>query len=388
MCYRPERVFIHNLFLCCGRHIDDFHFDICDNVSRDFRFEVKKVQGMCKEKMDSNGETRILPARLSKYVKESIEEIRHSTKQPKKSKDYCLFTLLSKVRNTRDYLAKLDNVSDWNRTCDSDLQVLDQLVKVYDYFESCNAEPISKKSLERIFEVKGKKYNDKNQKKFIFYLLEKIFPQVKTPTHRNFLSELKQQGWEKLVFSDLERPDKNCILTANTESFEEIRSHFEQLLQFSDNEYEQIGTQLIAIFMKLESLYNEGAIFDTPHTEMQNFTANQTKTTKLADNALESLEYDGAISSHILYFMSWLPMRDENDQNEELINSVSNVIDVIREDVLAQLGTDITFEDFYNRDYGLFVRMEHINLRRALILAMHNEVSIHSNFHLFYGFAI
>lgn len=378
----PCRLFVHNLFFYCNCQYEDLLDKLNDEVISEIQYCITRIRGLLSEK---NCE---LPNSFTRFVKNMNEKAEKKLNlKLSKSPDHCLFKYLKQIRGVISHIESrkfCDTVTGCNTVaCCTTLDEFERSFKVF-HEDDDKCGTISLRNLRLLFDKNLPSYN-KNQSDIISYLLINVFPKMKNPQGTSLIMLLEEVNpYCNIAFTDLELKISHDTTAWNTNDLTDIRQLFEELFDFKETQYQEIGNQFYKIYMELNKLYenmNTDSTNDLLSNNLSQHEMAKSQTAKIT-------EYDSVISTHIMGFMRWIPMISADDYDIKLLISVENIIDIIRDKVLAEATKNCTKEKFFKNSHNLFLSEQNSSLRKLLISAMHNETLIHSQFHKYYEFII
>lgn len=390
--FAPERLFIHNLFVCCGRTSQDFISIVNDNISTHIEREFSLIKNFLSKNKPIYGKS-LLPHTFVRYVEKTLKSLEYDGKgfnKPKKLPDYCLFSCYTKLSDASQNCQKKDHNNELISSSEGspeDIQTLNLFMEcIYYYKDTCDAGAISEKNLRRLFEVIGSSY-DIRQSAVIKYLLMEVFPTILTALNKDLLGALRDLSWEDLVCKDLETMEQKLFIQGSRIQIDECNKDFERLFvnltKSDDCDLDQIGEGLIKIYKKILTAYS-----------LNNLSYRQLKASKEMEIASTNMTdtiyfYDSIISSNIMRFMRWLPILDDAENDVELIEAVTRIIELVRNPIFSHVGRDKIEEWQFGRKKhdkdNLFVLADNSELRKLLIHSMYKDKYICSKFREFYS---
>ena len=365
--------FLWYLFTCCGRDYDEFADAINDQVERKIEEIYKEVyDDVNRRKVENNGRS-IIASRFRKFV-EGKEKCHEKRKNPK----YCMLEFYKHISIINHDLMLLTNMCD--TVIQSDIVLLERFIKEFDYYRDRNAVAVNKKRLENFFKhlKEGEPLNGDLECLFD-YPLNIFFPEYQNEHGENLLERIKYKPWVETVFGNHEQYEiiKNTL--GNDARYEKIIDLFNDINDMTSSNIVDMRETLLEMSTLLDGIYY--AIY------------NEQTQDKSSDSLIEQdsigEEIVSELHSHILAFMRWIPMMTQDKPNKDMMESVDNVIDQIKEKAYKIIDCKEDLKrnlDTYPANYHdvIFMQDDGIELRRLLIKAMCCEKNICLQFKGFY----
>lgn len=199
-----------------------------------------------------------------------------------------------------------------------------------------------------------KSFSD-NQDIVVRFAIEKVIPSLILNTRGPMLSFLASKDWRDVVckiINEKGMPDTVVYVNeVDDKGFSEyMNACFMELKAIADlpqkqQDSSQIGSVLIKIYDRINHEHISGAIWGTRHCSPRDaIMENSLKKSDLPYTDDKQYEHDGLLSTHIL---NWLECHNFKHQDiPEFMESIGKVIDRIRPQVLAQIGTAFTMDEF------------------------------------------
>ena len=377
----PQRLFLHNLFVCTNIDVRDIEIKINDTTYEKFQAKIKIL--LDNEKKENRSEESVLPLSFIKFVKSSNDEVKKRKQlSPKdknaKGKDYYLHECYKSILEVVKRLSQNDRLDKMNTEDHERIKKFETNVKYF--FEETDLAVISYKTLERIFCVNGREYNSK-QEEIILYLLEYIFPEITDTDEVRFLSHINEWTWDELIFRDIK--SSSYQKPTNVDSLQCIKGLLQKLKKCGDSDYKQIGELLVQIYKELCRLHKtEVVIISSGKISIKTTEESHTVSPSLLP---ESTDSDALISSHIVAFLKWLPIVDKENVPPNIMSAVFEVTEEIQEEMCIRIGDQIKSSSFRKSKDNFFIREENDELRKLLISTMHKNPCLHTQFHDYIG---
>ena len=258
------------------------------------------------------------------------------------------------------------------------ISLVDDFEKCYKYYIGNASGIISKNQITRILKA-PENWDKAMHEKTVMYMLEKVLPHIWSiddTSRKNII----RCGWKDIIYKDLETyKQKICGKDKDIES--EINKELERLFdEFSSmNSDPQIeGTKLVEMYMVLKDLYNKQMLVSVEDVSVQQNIFNNPGFISKREPFIP--DYDAKISTHILGFMKWLPMLEDETKDYELMKSVDNIVAEIRDEVKE----DIKKYEYFNKDDENYFFRGSKEQRIILIRAMYKETGIVKRFKNYY----
>lgn len=402
MAFIPYRLFLKNLYHCCECTYDDIAEKLTDRVDEEIDRLYKKIKESLSKRSSTETTKTLLPksffdflGKMDSWI-ETYNKANQEGNALPKIPYYCLFTYL-------DYLGKAEasltsKIKRFPTVNCSDLNAIEHFMKNYEFFHKVlQAEAVSAKSIERLMNIDaeysgGHRRKSHLQEKLVDFLLMNVYPAMGIQAK---LAPYKTRGWNNIAFSNLSLATSTSTLQISCEDEQKkLECLFKRLFRKGQTEV-VIGETLVNIRKKISALYNSDLLIATANNTTPNngsLQSNVSAELNLPQNReLDIHMYDDIISSHIISFMKWVPMISDTPLECDLMISVDNIIDRIRDKVFEKVKESRS--GFRNRKFidsktSLFVQERNTELRMALIKAMHDESNIHSQFHEYLGVSI
>lgn len=367
-----SRLFVSYLFSCSGYDVDAFHEEITQITYDLIAQYVSSSIEMLRNCQNKNNQVSLLPMAFIKETTrlcestelyEQEQEYGSVKKKQRKLPDYFLWNQHNQIKSAYQYVKR--NIGKKEGT-ENDIVLLNKYKKMIDHkIVKFNASVASIKTLQGLLSPNGELPQKKN-KKFIKFLLEEVFSRLKIAEGAEYAESTimlnVENGWEAVLLPKL-----------RSES-EVIEKLFKELFSLRTNDCEALGKKFVEIYDAfLEIDQSDDELCESRCIEK--YCKDDDKYTN-----------DAILSSHIIGFMRWIPLISDKDYSVELLCSVSEIIEVIRDKVAAKI--DIQAIDSSESAHGnnnLFLEESNLDLRKLLIKAMHDDPHIHFKFHEFYG---
>ena len=379
--YIPERLFVCNLAYLSGLRIEDICSDIDDIIDSDIYSRIIKVREYIDE--NSNDNISMIPLSFNKFISKMQNKYDTITNCNcrQKNPDYCLFEfynaidgLVTKIEKNRAGVSTQDN------------ELITKFTECTENFkQNLNATAISPKNLSRILNPYGESYKNQ-QVKFVKYFIKNVIPKIIINSEDNLSDIILERDWLDLFFLDMQTSTE-AIFVNNDSNFDEtqelsIEKYINDKYNKAKENPNELGNLLLDIFGEIIKLYNQNILSHKP------FLKSNTRISIDNEQAIDESYYNSIISSNILDFMRWIPMLASPPDDPEFMQSMDNVIEKIRPDILPYIESHILNQDDEKYINDCIFLSENNNLRKMLIKALHSEFSIHSQFHNFYGFTV
>ena len=187
--------FLYNLFICCGGDYKTFVLDISNCVEDKIEKIYKEVKiNIENRKIDENNRSI-----FSKGFHEFVEKMENyiSEKSPK----YCMFGFYKQIAKVENLL--LSSAKEDNTRTSTDMAVLKNFKKRYDYFVDNHAQAINEKRLKDLFvKIKDRKVLSRIQEDIFEFLLTEYFPNY-GDERGGLLERINSKSWEEVAFGDV-----------------------------------------------------------------------------------------------------------------------------------------------------------------------------------------
>lgn len=368
--YLVSRLFVHNLFICCGISDKDFHTNL-NQITYDI---IKNKIDQAQKLLGATDCVEDAESLLSKSFFKKLDEMKLYSTAESKNKDYFLVSIYNEIWTTCKRIERRD--LEKCKIPPSDINSLEEFRKCLNkLFYECGVESVSYKTLQQILKVSVTNYK-KGQAHFVDFLLTNIFPRVDIPSSPGFLATLETHSWDELIFTDCSLATNDIHLPHNAVDFENIKYLFDELFDLSVSNYESIGNKLVEIYKKLTMcrLEDNNNAVDDNKINAEN-----------SHNLYSASGYDDStLSTHIISFMRWIPIMSEEGDGFERMKFVERILDCIGDEVREKLRGRYTVQDFINSKTSLFIWDQNDDLRALLMHAMSHEQYFYKCFQEYY----
>lgn len=367
--------FLHNLFVCCGENYQDFVVEINTQIEMKIEELYEMVNETVKNKKIVDDGRSIITNRFRKFVEEKRQG--HNNKR---NPQYCMIRFYKEISNMSQ---KLNLPRNENSTVkQSDIDILKSFKTEFDYYRNKDAGAVNDKRLRGLFQniSKGKELND-DQEYLFECLLKIIFPEYIDAFEENLVKKINCKSWEEVAFGDRRHQEMIKNILESDVKYKQVHGLFNKLNEMMVENTEDIRNTLIQISNLLDGIYEE--IYDN------------SKVSQDEENNI-IIEYDpieedriSELHSHIIAFMRWIPMISPYKLNENVMESVDNVIDQIKVRVCEIIDHTDSLKDslsVYPVNYQdiIFMKKDGKELRRLLLNAMYKDANICLQFKSFY----
>lgn len=360
--YLPERVFFSNLLQYCECDHKIILERITTRMQREINTHInhilESIQHIEEKYPDAitTDPEHLLPDDFLKFVKYNCgnrTDIRGH---------YLLWqcyqridTVVSWVNNLYDII---DDKKSRPRRIDEDRQLLESY---QDWVKDLSA--VSLRNSYRIKSVTGvpvsksspqvKSFSPK-QNNVIRFAMEKVFPDLIVCSERPLLTSFVTKNWYEVVCkSSLENGVTDTVIIIDSlkenDFVKDMQSRFDLLKEIASHQCPQEETQrfgeiLLGIYDKLSDCHKNGVIYglEAGYISGQYSDFENQESSIPVDN--EAYRWDSIIAAHIINYLKWANSSYEN--TPDFMESIDKVIDKIRPQVLDQISTTITLEEF------------------------------------------
>lgn len=356
--YLPERVFFHNLCGYCRCKTDDFLDEIYWVMGRDIEDHISDIllhlEAAEKNHNKSTKKTaRFLPPSFKKFVDEEECKLKSS----KKDSYYLLSRCYKNICAANDHILRANTNKTYNPSnLVEDRKTIERFQKISD-----GANPLSTRDFNRIQHATGvpltrrtpeiRSYTE-NQDIVVRFAIEKIIPSMIIRQQRPMLSFLASRDWQDVVCKkNASNGISDCVIVVDSiddKGFSKAMSTcFEELKTIANHPKDeqndtQLGSVLIKMYNRIYAEHKNGIIWGIQSTNAHLSKTQKEGSLSLADD--KKYEHDGLISTHIL---NWLDTHHFAHQDiPEFMESIGRVIDKIRPQILAEIGTTFSMEEF------------------------------------------
>lgn len=376
--YMPERLFVCNLFNYCNISKEKLGLRINDLIQNDIGIKIEEIEMEINN--PGNKCNQFFTTSFTKFVKE--QEFLKREKAP----NYCLLTCYDELMH-----AVLSSKSNKRRASDyEDIEQNRNLLKEYEeYIKALTFRDyavISTRELQRLLEPCGGPYKS-TQVKFISYLVKRVFPTL--IIEENLLS-LVCDNWKNVIFYSGTPLVQKIYIQANEDSAENVeeklQNKFKEISKVPNADYEEVGRLFLEIFYYVKDQYHNGNL--SFYQDVNNTITPKDQQGKT--NTDNSYYYDSMLSSHIIWFMRWLPIISEDYDSETLLITVSNIIESIRDSLFSSHNKEVAIKSLNRHpSENLFIyenptlKVNHgenlsksKEFRTLLFKALHDEPSV------------
>lgn len=218
--------------------------------------------------------------------------------------------------------------------------------------------------------IKEGKGLNKTQEDVFEFLLTECFPNY-GDERGGLLERINSKSWEEVAFGDIRHQKMANVFLQKNGRYEQIKKLFDTVKQIQTNDILSIRENLVKISRLFDEIYQ---CEDCCDDEINN---NAGKMEWIQDNFIEEKAIS-ELHSHILAFMYWIPIIDQNKSDEKTMESIDNIIEQIKVQVCKIINSKEYLKKMlekYPTNYcdSIFIRANDINLRKLLIKAMYYE---------------
>lgn len=334
--YMPERVFVHNLYKYCNTGICTLYKKINTFINDDITIKTNEIETQIANWGDKGGQ--FFTSSFKKFVKER----EFITKE--KAPNYCLLQCYNILTHS-----VCDSMSSGRgaSTLEENSNLLKEYTKYISDLKEKDFSIISTRELQRLLDPSGRPYKY-TQLSFLSYLVKRVLPTlIEIDRFKNDCND-----WEHLVFYSGTPFVQRIFIQADKAKIEQkLNQTFKKISNIHRDNYVGLGKLLYEIFCYIKEQYDKGNL-GFNHNVNSLSTGNQQDNINV-DN---SYYYDSKLSSHIIWFMRWLPLISDDCDNENLLLIISNVIESIRASLYNSCNKEVIMESLNrNPSENLFI---------------------------------
>lgn len=325
----PERILVYNLFEYYYLTRDKFYEKINGLIEEDINNKIEELIEKIKNSNDN------LQFSFSNSFIRFVERV--TTSEYKKTPDYFLLNCYEALNGSTLVNKAKNNSTDKGNTKDENIKTLKQFSEYVEKLASDTAGALSIRELNRLLTPKGKPYT-RNQINFIGYLMKRVFPTV---IEKHMLHQICN-NWIKITFYSGVPLSQKIYIQNNDDYIENVEEYldekFKAISKAINTDNEKIGQLLWEVFTYVQHQYRNnklGFCQDNTNTIID-------KKSKMKEDYIYN--YDAKLSTHVIWFMRWLPLIPENFESKDLLSLVSNLIDVMRRSLFDDYNKEIAIE--------------------------------------------
>lgn len=363
--------FLCHLFACCGGNYTEFANAINDQIERSIEDIYEEVYDDMKHRTIENYGRSIISKTFKKFVA-GKEKCHKNSRNPK----YCMLSFYKNIAKLNQELSSNER----NLILQSDIDLLQRFMIEFKYFRDRDAVAVNEKRLKEFFKSLKERGELSDDFEYLFdYLLRVFFPEYKNEHGETLLERIKYMPLEEMIFGNHEQHEFIKSVLKNDDRYEKIICLFTNLKDMASYNTENLKESLVEISNLLDAVY-----YATYNEQIQDIS----RSNLIEQDSVEE-EIFSELHSHILAFMRWVPMMSQDKPNKEMMESVDNVIDQIKEKACEIIDSKEDLKrslDTYPVNYHdiVFMQDEGIELRKLLIKAMCCEKNICLQFKYFY----
>ncbi|MDD6194935.1 MAG: hypothetical protein PUB19_08560 [Lachnospiraceae bacterium] len=360
--YLPERVFFLNLLQYCECDHKIILERITTRIRREIDAHVNHILGNIQHIEDkfpdaiTTDPEHLLPDDFLKFVKD------HCGNRTDKRGHYLLWQCYQRTHTVVSWVDNLYDIIDDKKSRPQCIDEDRQLLRSYqDWVRDLSA--VSLRGSFRINVATGIPVSKKspqiksfspNQNNVIRFAMEKVFPDLIIRSERPLLSSFIAKSWHDVVCkSSLKNGVSSTVIIIDSckeNGFvKDMQSRFDLLREIAshqcpEDETQHFGEILLGIYDRLSDYHKNGVIYGLEANyipEQYSDFENQESSIPVDDKAYE---WDSLIATHIINYLKWV--NSTYDNTPDFMESIDRVIDKIRPQVLYQIGTTITLEEF------------------------------------------
>lgn len=363
-----ERLFIYNVLECCGYKEykeDNFFGDLDDVTVAKIKMEIDIARNAVSKLPLDKSARSVLPRKFIKFIEEN--------KEPRaRSKNYFLYQLYDQIVCANHALERQKS----KNGCED--KIIDDFLDIVENNDCLHVFSRPKD----ILQMSSKAYV-KKQKEVITFLLREIIPQyeVNGETFSDGLLS-RYKTWEQLIlYRGRDQVPTIAIQREEAAIAEEFEKYYNELK--ADR---CVGNTLEEIFDRLVHYSKRDCFVEAEKHKSTSQNGNNNRASVETDG-IKATDYDATIGSGILGFMRWLPMVEDNWEPQLMhMEAIERVIEKIRNDYieLAKLEQEDSEREGPVDENYIFGAVNAIALRKKLILAMNDEMTIRELFCNYY----